>query len=137
MISLEDINTIRTILNNSPTHSPEHRALANVLQHLEPAFGFNHHYQGLPPEGGSAALAQFDAMNPLEKVRDIAAAFASVPMDADFSTMDLDDVISIRRMWLAAGTTKPPHEWELPQVAQACAGVIPRWDSAGKPVYRW
>lgn len=141
MISIKDMNVVRALLDRTPTTPEEDRAIENLFHSLAKIVGASYTetedldadtYEA--PAKSSASLARFDASSALEKIEDIFTAFSTVDMTV-LGMLDLDDLISVRRMWLAAQTTRKPDQWHERQVAEACAGRAPRWFANGQPMY--
>lgn len=124
MISISDIQTMRAVLDRTPTDFREDRAIANIFFTL------------IPPNEPrpTPALVRFDSLTGPEKIRDCSTAFGWC-RSASIEGFSVDQLIQIRRMWLASEWDFFPDQWTSRQLLEALAGKPPRWDDKERPVY--
>jgi len=124
IISIDDVKVMRAVLDRTPTNLREDRAIANIFSVID------------QPENtpASAYLEKFDAQFGIDKVRDIARAFG-YGRESLAQRFTVNELLQIRRMWLASSWDILPDRWEERQIQEALAGKPPRWDRNERPVY--
>jgi hypothetical protein len=138
MISISDLNKIRAIIERGDLNLRERRAVQNmfsVLQRLAATTPTDQEGKVPPP------LARFDAMTGIQKIRDLQASFNNcnesfLDPGNELEAFTIDDLVMLRRMWLASAYDFFPDQWAPRQVAEALQGKVPRWDPATEnPIY--
>lgn len=120
MISVNDYAKLRAVLERAEKSLAEKSAVDNVLHSLDRLMSYAREpgKKGVP-----AALARFNAMTGLEMVDDLFEAFATVSSsqrNPALEALDLDELVSVRRAWLAAPRgSKPPWQWSEQEIVQA------------------